>query len=117
MFFSKKEPPPEKQVAKPQKTNKYAGPGYFNSIDEHPNAAQQATSHSRISNRHEQARLTESVSSALRVPNPKAQSDLLYDPPYLQRHRLDKVSNDFGELEISGRRTVSRFKGLSVLFI
>ena len=105
-----KEPPPEKKVPKPQQTNKYAGPGYFNPLEDYSNSAHVA-SQARISNAHEQPGLGDSVSSVLRVPNPKAQPELLYDPPYLQRHRvspLDRVSSDFGELDISDRRTVSK---------
>lgn len=103
-----KEPPPEKKVQKLQQTNKYAGPGYFNPLEEHQNSAHVA-SQGRISNAHEQPRLGDSVSSVLRVPNPKAQPELLYDPPYLQRRvsPLDRVSNDFGELDMSGHRGVS----------
>ena len=104
-----KEPAPEKKVQKPQQTNKYAGPGYFNPLEEHPNSAHVA-SQGRISNAHEQPRLGDSVSSVLRVPNPKAQPELLYDPPYLQKRRvspLDRVSNDFGELDVSDRWGVS----------
>lgn len=106
-----KEPPPEKKAPKPQKANKYAGPGYFNPLEEHP---EHAATQSRISNAHEQSRLNDSVSSVLRVPNPKAQSELLYNPPYLQRHKvssLDGVSSDFGELDISDRRSVSDIFG------
>ncbi|KAM6495740.1 hypothetical protein JOM56_008446 [Amanita muscaria] len=116
LTFWSNEPAPEKKVSKPQKTTKYAGPGYFNPIDDHSNSSQ-PTSISRISSGHEQPRLTDSVSSGFRVPNPKAQSELLYDPPYLQKHRVsphDRVSNDFGELDLSERRTNGHFYSASV---
>ncbi|KAF8745938.1 hypothetical protein AX14_004239, partial [Amanita brunnescens Koide BX004] len=109
LTFWSNEPPPEKKVPKPQQTNKYAGPGYFNPLEDYSNSAHVA-SQARISNAHEQPGLGDSVSSVLRVPNPKAQPELLYDPPYLQRHRvspLDRVSSDFGELDMSDRRTSS----------
>ncbi|KAF8623430.1 hypothetical protein AX15_006372 [Amanita polypyramis BW_CC] len=110
LTFWSNEPAPEKKVSKPQKTNKYAGPGYFNPLEDHL-AFGHGISQSRISNVHEQSRPSDSVSSTPRVPNPKTQSELLYDPPYLQKYRvspLDRVSNDFGELDVSDRRTPSQ---------
>ncbi|KAF8639740.1 hypothetical protein AX17_001002 [Amanita inopinata Kibby_2008] len=104
LTFWSNEPPPEKRVPKPQKTNKYAGPGYFNPLDDYPNAANANQLRVTSNNPQEQPKMNTDLNpTIIKVPNPRAQSELLYDPPYLQRHRaspLDRISKDFGQLDL-----------------